>query len=235
MTKTIIILHGWGISGVRYQELKRLLEQKKYSVYTPDFPGFGQEPLVKDPMTLKDYAEFVVQFMKKKRIKKAYFIGHSFGGRVTAKLAVLHPELIEKIIFTGSPLVKQKLSLKKSLLQFLAKNGKILLSSSSEVTQKFAKKVIYRLIGEYDYYKANTLKETFKKIINEDGAGYIDKIKTPTLILWGEKDTFVNLKVAKQIAEKIPNAKLVVIKDAGHGIPYTHTKEFAQQTLSFLK
>lgn len=236
MKKTIIILHGWGLSGARYQELKKLLEQKNYSVFTPDMPGFGKEPLVKDPMDIADYVQFVVQFMKKEKIKKASFIGHSFGGRVLAKLAVTHPELIEKIVFTGSPLIRQKLSLKKRIVQAIVRKGQVCIHFAPAFLQNGIRYVIYRfIVREFDYYKAQKLRETFKNIINENASNYIPIIQAPTLVLWGEDDRLAFLVHGRKIAEVIPSAKLVVIKNAGHGIPYTHTKEFAHHVLSFLK
>ena len=233
MKKTIIILHGWGLSGSRYKDLKKLLEQKNYSVYSPDMPGFGDERLKKNAMTIDDYVEFVATFMEKKKISKAYFIGHSFGGRVLAKLAVTYPELIEKIIFTGSPLIKQKLSLKKRTIQYAVKQSKKIVNYLPEELSEILRKGIYKVLGEYDYYKANEKKETFKNVIAEDGIVYISKIKQSTLLLWGEKDTMVPVSLAKKIVAQIPNSKLEIIEHAGHAVPYSHAKDFGQYVLEF--
>lgn len=233
MRKTIIILHGWGLFGKRYKELQSLLEQNGYQVFAPDMPGFGEEPLVKDPMSIDDYVRFVVQYMKKKKIKKASFIGHSFGGRVLAKLAVTHPELIERIVFTGSPLIRQKLSLKKRIIQKVVRRGQLFVHFAPKFLQKFIRYGLYRFIGEFDYYKAQKLRETFKKVINENSSSYVNRIKTQSLVIWGENDRIALLEYGKKMTDILPNAKLVVIKNAGHGIPYTHTKKFAQQVLSF--
>lgn len=67
MNKTIIILHGWGLAGDRYNALRKILEDKGFQVFAPDMPGFGSEPLVKDPMNIDDYVEFVATFFEKER------------------------------------------------------------------------------------------------------------------------------------------------------------------------
>jgi len=234
MKKTIIILHGWGLSGSKYSGLQKILEQKKYSVYSPDMPGFGKEPLKNFAMTIDDYVEFVTDFMKKKKIKSANFIGHSFGGRVTAKLAITHPELIEKIVFTGSPLIREKLSTKKKIVQGFVNTSKIFINLLPQSVADICRKIVYRFIGEWDYYKAKDKKATFLNVISENASAYISNIKVPVILIWGELDTVVSLATAKKIIKKIKGARLVLIKNAGHAVPYIHTEEFAKKVLSFI-
>ena len=50
----------------RYDELKGLLEVKGYTVYAPDFPGFGSEPLGKIALEFKDYVNFVKELIQKR-------------------------------------------------------------------------------------------------------------------------------------------------------------------------
>ena len=234
MKKTIIILHGWGLSGARYKDLQHILEQKNYSVFSPDLPGFGIEPLMKKSMTIVDYVNFIVDFMKKKKIKNAYFIGHSFGGRVIAKLAVTYPELIEKIIFTGTPLIKQKLSFKKRTIQIFVKRTRNIIHLFPENISQFLRRGIYKILGEWDYYKANEKKETFKNIISEDASVYIPNIKIPVLVLWGSRDTITPIAIGKKIAQLIPKAQFEEISQGSHSVIYTNPKIFAQKILSFL-
>lgn len=224
MKKIIIVLHGWGttLSGDRYHELKKLLEAKGHTVFTPDLPGFGKETLQKKVMVLDDYVSFVHAFMKKHTIKNAIIIGHSFGGRIGAKLAVKYPELVEKLILTGAPLIKRKLSLKKKIAYLAAKTGKRALSLFPEKLQQLSKKVLYRSIDEWDYYKAQELKETFKAIIGEDLSVVLPKISVPTTVIWGGNDTFVPLVDGEEIAKRIKNAKFVVVENATHRLPYEH-------------
>jgi hypothetical protein len=82
------------------------------------------------------------------------------------------------------------------------------------------RRIILKLLrlDKSDYAQINSpkLKETFKNVINEDQSPYLSAIKIPTLVIWGEKDAVTPLKEGKLIAKSIPNAKLSVIKNAGH-------------------
>lgn len=235
MAKIVLILHGWGISGKKYSVLKKILEKNGYRVFAPDFPGFGLEPLKKPVMTIDDYVAFLHDFYKKHKISQAYVVAHSFGGRVIAKFAIKYPEKIEKIVFTGSPLIRPKLNFKKQIVQSVAHIGKKGMQFLPKSIYRRLQWVVYRGIGEWDYYKADMLRETFKHVINENAEEYIGKIKKPALILWGKRDKMVPEYVGKQISLAIPHATYESIADGGHAIPYSHPKEFSQHVLSFFE
>ncbi len=232
----IIILHGWAkdMTGDRYHELKNILEKHHYSVYSPDLPGFGKEKLQKEVMTVDDYVDFLKSFAREQKHKKIILIGHSFGGRIATKFAYLHPDIVQKLVITGSPLTKRKLSLKKSIARVVAASGKIALSYFPQNTQNLFKKLLYKSIGEWDYYKSGNLRETFKAIVREDLSSILPGISVPTIIVWGEHDTFVPVSDAQDISRRIPNSRLVIIPDASHKLPYENPIAFYKAISSFL-
>lgn len=230
----IVILHGWKKSGQDYHELANLLMTEGYRVFSPDMPGFGKTPLPKKSMFLSDYVAFVKQYLKEKKLQKIIFIGHSFGGRVATKFTVSYPNLVEKLILTGSPLIKRPLSFKKKIISSLSKIGKRILFFTPAKNSDSARKIIYQLLGEWDYYKSNELSQTFKNIVQEDLSNLLSQIKTPTLIIWGAKDTFVPILDAKEIAQKISGATLVILPSETHKLPYEHPHAFFTKIVKFL-
>lgn len=230
MKYPIVILHGWGKRGSDYSDLKDLLETAGNSVFCPDLPGFGEEPLTKKVMNLDDYIDFVLKFLRSKKINKAIFVGHSFGGRVSAKLAAKHPEDVEKLVLTGAPLIRQPLSIKKRILRSSTKIVKKIFGSSQPL-----RKVLYYLVGEWDYYKASSdIRETFKAIISEDLSGYLPFIKSPTLVVWGQLDTFVSPNVGRAIAKEIKSCKYIELRNETHRLPYENPGLFAEEIIRFI-
>jgi pimeloyl-ACP methyl ester carboxylesterase len=57
---------------------------------------------------------------------------------------------------------------------------------------------------------------TFKTILNDSTYLQIKTIKTPTLILWGDKDLLIPVTVAENFHTDLPNDTLVVLKNLGH-------------------
>jgi len=72
---------------------------------------------------------------------------------------------------------------------------------------------------------------------NEGGIGKeaIQKIKVPTLIIWGEEDEAVPLEIGRRLNQDLPDSRLVVIPEAAH-LPFEEKKEVvAQEVLEFLQ
>lgn len=231
MNGTIIILHGWGITGNKYHEVQHLLEKKGYQVFAPDMPGFGKEKLGKKVMNVDDYVKFVHEFLQEKKIKKAILLGHSFGGRVAAKFSAKYPGLVEKLILTGAPLIKKPLPPHKQLISTLVKNGKVFIPHPFE---SFMKKGIYKLLGEWDYYKAGSLKKTLQNVLAEDISPILSQISVPTLLIWGNDDTFVPVTIGREISQRIQKAFFVNIPGATHKLPYENSSVFTKEIVKFL-
>jgi len=83
----IVVLHGWGHNKHYWKALKRPLGRLG-KVYIPDLPGFGSEPLINENWGVPDYAKWVEGYVSKKKLKRVVLIGHSFGGRISARFLI---------------------------------------------------------------------------------------------------------------------------------------------------
>ncbi len=225
--RTILILHGWGLRGNIYKNLQTLLEKEGYKVFVPDMPGFGDEPLTNSAMNLTDYVNFVKKYIVKKGLSEVIVIGHSFGGRVGLKLSYLYPRLVKTLVLTGVPVVRH-INIKGKIVKFFLKNLIGLRPVFPVSLLKFGRKIIYRFIGEYDYYKAGNLKKTFQNIINEDISLYAAKLIMPVLLIWGEDDIFTPVSDVEKIKLIMPRVSSVILKSNGHRLPYENPKIFIE-------
>ncbi len=231
----IIFLHGWRSEGAVWLPLFNNLTTKpstpyflSYTFYALDLPGFGNSEMPKNPFALHDYAEMIREFITKIhdslllrpladsdgqakfRIQDVIIIGHSFGARIAIKLAAQNPQLIQKLVLIGSGGARPwwrriSICIAKLFKPFFA----------PRFMQPFRKK-IYTLIGAEDYLATPALTQTFLNAINENLMPLCPSIQCPTLIIWGENDLEARLAYGQKMARAIPNAKLAVIKNAGH-------------------
>lgn len=233
MKKNILILHGWGLQGSKYNDLKDLFPADKYTVYAIDLPGFGKEVLNNENMHLSDYVEFVYTFLTTKHIKSVILVGHSFGGRVGLKFAYTYPDMVEKMILTGTPIIRH-FSFRQRIGSIIAAVGKKGISFFPQEAENIFRKFLYRLIGEYDYYKAGNLKKVLTNIVNEDLQEYAKSISCPVLLVWGEKDTFTPATDVKEILQLIPNGRGIVVSGTTHGLPYKNAELFYKEIKDFI-
>lgn len=225
------------MSGRKYDELKKLLEKDGYTVYTPDLPGFGNNPIDKEALVFEDYIQFVHSFITQKiKKKKVILLGHSFGGRIAIKFTVQYPELVDTLILTGASGIPRPLpSVKKQVVYAVTKIARPLFSIPPlSYFYKLFRKGVYYSIGEMDYYKAGSLKETFKNVYQVSILADLDKISVPTLLIWAQLDTFTPISDGKLMHEKIPQAQMVIVPAATHRLPYEDPKAFEKAIISFL-
>lgn len=233
----ILILHGWNLSAAKFKPLQDELVRRGFQVLCPDLPGFGKEKKPDKPFFLSDYVSFVERKLNSKRIEKVILVGHSFGGRIGIKLAVQNPKLLHALILTGTPGINPVPGPKILFFLFLAKTGNAIFSLPVlSVFKDKLRHLLYKTARATDFYNTDKkMRETFKNIVRENLSSYLKKITIPTLFLWGKEDMIVPLRIAQAMSELMVDAKLVVIPEARHGLPWTHPKIFVAEMEKFLE
>ena len=138
---------------------------------------------------------------------------------------------------SGVPGIKEKLSWKRWFLKLVIRFGKwwFMGATWEAILPWPIRKYIERRLSRLDYFRVpGVMRETFTKVVKEDLRSHLKRITGPTLLLWGEQDTFVPLSIARSMEKEIPNAKLVVIPNAAHNVYRIHPNLVAQHIFSFL-
>lgn len=234
---SIVILHGWGLSGKTFAPLGQKLRRSGYRVFTPDLPGFGESKRPEHPLTLADYAKFLDEYLKKNHIQHPIFIGHSFGGRVSLKYNELYPKIIRALILSGTPGFTPIPKKKLVLFIALAKIGKLLFSIPPlSLVQDAVRRWYYYVVGAKEFFRAEgAMRETFKRIVQEDLVSAMEAVNIPCLLLWGEYDIIVPVPIAGRMHQVIAGSELIVIPEADHGVPFKQPEIFSSYAERFLK
>jgi len=231
-----LILHGWGGSSNSWSEVQKILSKKGFMVITLDLPGFGKTPSPVMSWEIKDYTEFLLKFIDNLGLKQIILLGHSFGGRISIKFASLYPERLKYLILCSSAGVKLPHTLSQFVIYKFAKFGNFLLSPRFLRRFKdWVRNNFYMIIRQRDYRKVKgSMKETFKKIVADDLTADLQKIKTKTLIIWGENDKSVPIKAAYIINEKVTDSALEVIPRASHTPHLEFPEKLSEIILKYL-
>jgi len=232
----LLILHGWGSNSGRWQRVTDLLRKQEIEALVLDLPGFGIVSSPKRPWTRDDYINWIFQKAKERNWEKFNLLGHSFGGGLSVKIAVAFPEKVEKLILCAPAIIRRK-RLKTYLFYQLAHIGKKIFSLPGlKKLEPYAQRLIYKLAGSRDYYVADgVMKETMKKLGDENLEDLLAKIKAPTLIIWGKKDDVLPLRDAQELKEKIEGAELKIISEVKHSPHREAPEELAEIISQFVK
>lgn len=229
----LIVLHGWASKPKNWDKFKQAFDNKNLNIYIPELPGFNKE--LQKPWTLDDYCQWLNNYIKDQKIKKVILLGHSFGGRIAIRFCSLYPKKVDKLILINSAGIVEN-SIKKVIFRYLAEIGKYIFSLPLLVSfKKSARKLLYKLAREKDYYQASaTMKKTMQLVINFDLRKDAEKIKIPALLIWGKKDQLTPMRYGKIFAEKISNSVLKVFPGQGHGLPIKNPHLIKKDILSFV-
>ncbi|NLL37276.1 MAG: alpha/beta hydrolase [Fretibacterium sp.] len=234
--KTVLFLHGWGVDHSSFGEA---FERTRghYRVCALDLPGFGRSEEPPAAWGVGDYADFVLAFLAEREIREAVLVGHSFGGRIAIKLAALQGALqVPKLVLVDSAGVPPVRTLSQRLRTFFYKTARRLLSIPPlrERTSGFIERWRIRRAST-DYRNASPrMRECLVRVVNEDLTPLMPLISCPTLLIWGENDTATPVSDARVMERLIPDAGLVVFKNAGHYSFLDQSYAFGRVLDSFL-
>lgn len=236
----ILILHGWGGSSDSWLQVQKLLAREGFKVVILDFPGFGRSVTPPVAWGIKDYTNFVNNFVKEAHsgfTQPFFLLGHSFGGRVAVRFAVEYPEKVKSLILCDSAGIKVKPGFKTRIIFLMARIGNAIFTPKHLTRFKdSARSFFYSFLRRKDYVKAKgTMKETIKKILEEDLSSELERIKTKTLIIWGSADKMLPVKYAHIFKEKIANSQLEILPKIGHSPHLEVPEKLAEIINTFLK
>lgn len=176
-----------------------------YRVTALDFVGFGQSAPLREPYSVGEYAAWLYDVTAALRLKRPHVVAHSFGCRVAVKLSSEQENAFDKMVLTGPAGVVLKRG-----LGYRVKVG------TYRLVKKFAPAFAEKNFGSKEYRTLSpVMKESYKKIVNEDLRDCARRVKNPVLIIEGKTDRVTPKKEAEAYRACFPNATLRFVS-GGH-------------------
>ncbi len=235
-TKTnLILLHGWGGSKSSLQPLANELTKLGYSTYNLELPGHGQTPQMSSEWTMRDFAFWLNHTIEELKLNDYILVGHSFGGKIIVESILANLVAPQQIILINISGIQPKKNLKTTFWKFVAKKSTFIKNL------KFLypiKRFLYKyILRETDYLNTENQQNLRKTLINILNENYDQKVKDlllPTLLIWGEQDTYTPLWMGQFLHKEIKNSKLIV-HPGTHGLPLKRPELIAKDIYNFLK
>lgn len=217
----LVMLHGWGQTLQSLKPLAELLSSD-YRVLLLDLPGFGKSLPPDSDWDSTEYAKAVVRHLETQGIIEFDLLGHSFGGRVSLRLAAHFSERVNRLILVASHGLPTPRPLKRRVwLGALGLLRKLLKSSDSIFGTKLFENWFVPRFASADYRKAGILRKIFVKLVTEDATADVQRIVAPTLMLWGENDTETPVELGRRIHALLKQAEMYVFPLHDHH-PYSN-------------
>ena len=224
----LVLIHGLGASTFTFQRVVPELA-RRFRVVALDLKGFGFSDRPDGDYTLTAQADLVRQLMDRLGIEKASVLGHSMGGAVAMRLALAHPERVERLILAssasdlelgrriwGAALLGRLLPLVAPFTLHNRRFRELSLKSGFYETDRCTEQIIegYMMPGRVRGY-LRALGNTMAHWRRDPRLRPAD-ITHPTLVLWGEADRWLPPSRGERLHRLISGSRLEVIKGGGH-------------------
>ncbi len=235
----LLYLHGTlGLAG-----LDPLLGQlgERYHVFAPEWPGYGDstgEELLEDMLDFTLHGWDVADALG---LERPALVGHSMGGMIAAEMACVCPARPTSLALVAPaglwlddhPMPDIFATLPHDLPALLfhdAAGGAAFLSGGVDFSDLDA-------LAAFMVANAKRLGAAGKilfPIPNRRLSKRLYRLRTATLLAWGEDDRLMPLAYADRWAELVPHAELVVVGGAGHLLPVEQPSALAAAIVKFL-
>lgn len=252
--KPVVLIHGWPLNGASWEKQVPALLDAGYRVITYDRRGFGKSSKPSSGYDYPTFAKDLDKILKELDLFDVSLVGFSMGGGEVAHYLGVHGfERVNKAVFIAA------------ITPFLLKTIDNQSGVDGTVFDEFKKliaqdRLAFMTTFLSEFYNVDELKgskvsdEVVKNSWNvasqaspigtlecvnawlTDFREDIKRISIPTLVIHGEKDRIAPVKSTGRIMPHLlKHCKLVEVKDAPHGLNWTHSEEVNQEILKFLE
>jgi 3-oxoadipate enol-lactonase len=240
-TTPVVLLHAFPLGPLMWGSQVAALAGRK--VLTPSFPGFGGRP--PGGTSLDDFADAVVADMDAAGIERAVVVGLSMGGYVAFRLHAKRPERVAALVLadTKATADDQAARTKRTdqadrvrregmawLVDTLAPAvlGETTLAERPSVTNS-----VRAMMAAAD--PEGVARALLAMRDRPDSTPHLANISVPVLAIVGDEDRVTPVAGARQIADGVPDGRLVVIPRAGHLSNLEDAPAFNEALLAFLQ
>lgn len=208
---------------------------KDFTVYV-----FSRPNNLKPKTSTEDMAESLRKSLLFLGIENTFLVGISQGGMIAQHLTLKAPNIIKKLALVvtlskPNPVVNAVINNWLQMAERGDYKGIMLNTAELSYTPKKVQssKLIYSLIGNLGKPKSlDRFIIQAKACITHNAYEGLGEIKCPTLVIGGSDDKIVSAEASKEIAEKIPNSRLIMYEGLGHAL-YEEAKDFLATLSTF--
>lgn len=243
----VVLLHGAPTWGYLFHRLVPILERRR-RVLVPDLPGYGfSDRSDRFSRSGARQAERLCAWLQSIGLERACFVGHDLGAALAMRMAVCHPERVERLVLMDAAAYD---SWPPSFLHELGHPSSFKRWTPAAMQKKLSK----ALAPGFSRPEPDLLAGLLAPYASETGAlslvrdcsaldcsetmeliPYLAHLQAPSLVLWGEADRIQPLDVGRRLAWELPHSRLAVMPNAGHYGVLENPADVAGLLMQFLE
>lgn len=218
----VVLLHAFPLSRDMWGPQHNMGDGLR--VLALDFPGFGDSSPLTGDLTIETLADVVADFVQTLGFPHVVLGGLSMGGYVALAFARRHPALLQGLILADTKAEADDDDAR-------ANRNTMMAFAEAHPAADVIEQMIPRLLAEPA--RAGEAADDVRRMgggqapaaivaalralrDRPDATAGLEAIAVPTLVIVGEHDAITPPEFAIRMADRIPNARLVIIPGAGH-------------------
>ncbi len=236
----VIFLHGFTDSWKSFSTVAATLPPYMRGLFI-SLRGHGESDKPTTGYTPKTFSADLSAFMDELNIKSAIIIGHSMGATISQQFAIDYPAKVNGLVLAASFSTFLNNEAVTEMNEYLLNlpdapdNNFIRLFQQSTIIKPVAPSFIDTVVNESSKLPGYVWKAIAKETLHSNLAPQLKRINVPTLILWGNKDSFCRKQDVEQLLSAIPHAKLIEYDGTGHAIHWEEPVKFVEDIDDFIR
>lgn len=224
----VLFLHGLNGNGSSWvDQLSELALTMK--MWAWDAPGYGESDVAGDSVT--DLARVAIDFLESRNIGPVNLVGHSMGGLVAMKVAILRPDLVQRLVLScthpGHGLTdgaNDRYQRRLRELEELPKEEYGRRRAKGMLPDHTTDQLFRRVAAIAAESRPEGVVNAAWAIQTANLIPELSKIRARTLVITCDKDSVAPLKKAEPLLKRIPDVRHVELAGLGHA-PYLEDAE----------
>lgn len=199
--------------------------------------------------SIEEMAKDAITFIEGLGLAQVDLLGFSMGGMIAQEIVLMRPELVRRMIITGTgPAGGEGIS-KLARVTYLdmlrgfltGQDPKQFLFFTRTPTgiragKEFLQRIQERAEGRDKKITVAALRAQLKalRLWGEKAQADLSRLVHPVLVANGDSDRMVPSKLTYDLARRLPNSELLIYPDAGHGAVFQFHADFVIKALAFL-
>ena len=236
----IVLLHGYTDS---WRSFEPVLASSRSSERLIAFTQRGHgDAGIPERFRIEDFAAELLAFLDALRLERAIVVGHSMGSVVAQRFAIDHPDRLLGLVLVGAfAALRRSSACNEAWEEALARLADPIDPAfarefqESTIAQPVPPAFLDMVVAESAKVPARVWRAAWRAMAEADLEPELRRIATPTLILWGGRDTLFARDEQTRLRRGIRGSRLLTYPAAGHALHWEEPSSFARDLRAFAR
>ena len=248
----VVLIHGFGTCSFLWRNVGPALALTQHTAYAVDLLGYGESDRPFDAdFGLAAQADYLERALTALRVARAALVGVDIGAAIALRLAAIRPERVARLVLIN-PVAGDQIpagdirAMQRNTARFALRVSRGLFGASSLLSPILTESVadparmppvlIGRYLAPFVGQEGVTHLLALARAVRPADLEDLDltEVRAHTLIVRGEKDSWVDPEVARKLSAEIADCRVVSLPDVARLVPEEAPDELASLVTAFI-